>query len=144
MLEREVASNFNTIFVEYGILAPIVNAQGGWPDRLIQLPNSRVVAAEIKSIQQLKSKELRLADFRNDQAAWLAKWQRNGGLCFLFIGITSFTDHFIGYGILTVTKWQDWINLPNKLLSADDIDFISNESNRIIDWFKAYTEQAYA
>lgn len=138
MLEKDVASKFNSIFENYGLLAPINNSVGGWPDRLIQLTNSRVVAVEIKSIQLLKTGELRLAEFRKEQAAWLAKWQRNNGLCFLFLGIIDFCEQFVGYGIVTVNDWIDWIKLPNALLTKDDLSFISNETNAILNWFKGY------
>jgi hypothetical protein len=143
MLERDVASAFNTMFSEYGILAPINNSQSGWPDRLIQLPDSRVVAVEIKSYQQQKTGKVTLATFKPDQAAWLAKWQRNGGKCFLFIGITNFSNTgFVGYGIITKNDWRHWIALSNCVIS--EFDFISNESNVILNWFKAYTEFSYA
>ena len=144
MKESYVASSFNSIFSQCGILAPINNSQGGWPDRLLQLPNSKVVAAEIKSVQQLKNSLIRLVDFRNDQAAWLAKWQKNGGLCFLFIGITNFDDRFVGYGILIVKDWHEWIRLPNALIDPIDFDIISIEAAELLDWFAKYTESVYA
>lgn len=144
MLEREVASDFNTMFNEYGLLAPINNARGGWPDRLIQLTNSRVVAAEIKSVQQLQNGKIRLAEFRADQAAWLAKWQRNDGMCFLFVGITNFFGNFVGYAIKTCDDWRNWIILPNALLTLQDFDIVESDTSLIQYWFKEYTEFSYA
>ena len=144
MLEREVSSAFNTMFAEYGLLAPINSAQAGWPDRLVQLANSVVVAVEIKLFQQLNNGSIRLAEFRPTQAAWLAKWQRNGGKCFLFMGILSYTSEFVGYAILTVNHWKTWTTLPNCRMQLEEFDFVSNEDRVILDWFRVYTESAYA
>lgn len=144
MLERDVAAAFNTMFKEYGVLAPINNSQSGWPDRFVQTINSVVVAAEIKLVQLLKSGDMRLAEFRPTQAAWLAKWQRNNGKCFLFLGINDFNEAFLGYGILTVTDWKEWVQLSNALVRMEELDFMTNETQVITDWFRAYTEFAYA
>lgn len=139
MLERDIAYNFNTMMSEYGILTPINNSQGGWPDRLIQLTNSRVVAVEIKSLQQLKNGDIRLVDFRKDQAAWLAKWQLYHGDCFLFAGITDFWNKFIGYGVWCAEDWREWLTRPNALLDLGDFDIVDLDLQVIMKWFKAYT-----
>lgn len=144
MLERDVASKFNTIFYAYGLLAPINNSVGGWPDRLIHLPNSRIVAVEIKSCQLLKSGLCRLAEFRPDQAAWLAKWQKNYGLCFLFIGLNNIYGRFEGYGIIKVDHWRTWTTLPNALLPYNYFTLVTNSNEVIIKWFVDYTELSYA
>jgi hypothetical protein len=145
MLERDVASDFNKMFEDYPILAPINNANGGWPDRLIQLDNSRIVAIEIKRIELFKTGQtFRLATFRKEQGAWLAKWQRNGGLCFLFLGLTDLREDLQGYGIVTAKDWRYWIELVNGLLAIDDLNLYTKDWVNIVDWFEAYTERVDA
>ena len=144
MLERDVGANFNSLFREYAIHSPINNAQSGWPDRLIQLDDSRIIAVELKYFQLLKSGKLRLIEFRSSQAAWLAKWQRAEGKCFLFMGITDFYNKFIGYGILTVDNWREWISLSDATIDPSELSLISNDSEFILNWFRDYAEFTYA
>jgi hypothetical protein len=146
MLERDVASDFNKIFAAYPILAPINNAIGGWPDRLIQLEDSRVVAVEIKRIELFKNGlEFRLSTFRKEQGAWLAKWQRNEGLCFLFLGLTDLREDLQGYGIITVSDWRRWIELVNAVCNVRDyLTLYTKDWTEIIDWFVTYTERVDA
>lgn len=136
MQERDIAHKFTDIFKQYPLLVPSMNAESGWPDRFIQLPNSKLIAAEIKSIQVNKHKYFVLTTFRQSQAAWMAKWQRNGGIGFLFIGL-SIDNEFIGFHVLTCAKWTDWLGVNSQKYYLEKLSvFPTKESVEL--WFDAY------
>lgn len=106
--ERDIADTFNSIFRNYHILTPSMNAERGWPDKLIQLDNSRVVAAELKRVFINTRNYFVLDELRQEQSAWLAKWQHHNGKCFVFCGVIR-DEALLGYAIITQTVWSDWI-----------------------------------
>ena len=109
--ERDVANDLTRILKGYPLLTPSMNAERGWPDKLIQLPKSVVVACEIKVVTANQSNYYLLSELRQEQAAWLAKWVYHGGLGFVFVGINN-EFGFMGYHCKTM-NWDNWI-LANK------------------------------
>jgi hypothetical protein len=105
----------------------------GWPDRLIQLPNSVVVACELKRVFVNLQNYYLLTELRQEQCAWLAKWQRHGGKCLVFVGIVKFND-LVGFHCLTQTLWSNWLQankskyVATKILTPLDV----------VVWFKEY------
>lgn len=142
--EKKVASEFNDIFTGYNILTPINNAVGGWPDRLVQLPNSRIIPVEIKLVSFGMHDTFRLATFRNDQAAWMANWQRYDGKCFLFIGLLEVTKVFAAYGIITMDDWRDWLKLASKTLNERNLDLFTSDARTMRTWFEGYVRETNA
>ena len=109
-IEKNVAKVFDAIFADYSVHKPVNTSQGGWPDRIIQLSHSRAVAVELKLVSlQKRTGKIKLSGFRPEQAAWFAKWQRSGGLGFLFLGVNDFCGEYFGYGIITCLNWRDWL-----------------------------------
>ena len=133
MLERDLAEQFTTIFEDYPLLVPNNNSQAGWPDRFIQLSRSRVIAAELKVGHLNNSKYYVMTSFRQTQAAWMAKWQRNGGMGLLFVGIEH-KGCKIGYNIITCDSWRDWLKVNAMQYQLSEMDLhVSYESVR--GWF---------
>jgi len=136
MLERDLADKFADIFCKYTLLTPINNAQAGWPDRFIQLPNSRVVAAELKIASLNTRGYFVLTSFRQTQAAWLAKWQRKGGLGFLFVGVTNKASR-VGCFILSYDKWDSWLDANTQRYYVDNVKIYTDKES-IVEWFEHY------
>src|SRR4249919_255570 len=100
MLEKHLAKDFGEIFKDYQLWIP-TDRQSGWPDRGVQINNSRIVWFELKIIRiRYGASSVRITNLSAHQAAWLSKWQRSGGFCFLFIGFEDYDGTFTKYGIL--------------------------------------------
>lgn len=140
MTERKLAEKFCET-INYPLLVPNNTSQAGWPDRFIQLPNSRIVACEFKVVSLVREKEFNLTDFRQTQVAWMANWQRNHGLGFLLIGI-NLKDKFIGYAIITQTKWDNWLTANRKQYSLDTVS-MHWEIESIMEWFDSYIKDGH-
>lgn len=136
MRERDVASSFKDIFDKHYILCPVSATSSGWPDRLIVLPDSRTVAVEQKRIKVNLEGSFTLNALRNDQCAWLAKWQKAGGLCFLFFGLYTGRDTSIGLSVITVPSWRSWIGINSHTYSVNDIRIMT--PTEIYNWFCKY------
>ena len=132
--ERDVARLFTSIFAQYQLLVPNNIAERGWPDRLIQLPNSVVVACELKRVFTNLQNYYLLTELRQEQCAWLAKWQRHGGKCFVFVGIVSFDD-LVGFHCITQAVWSDWLK-ANKLRYPATNVYTALD---VMTWFREYT-----
>lgn len=141
--ERDVAKDFGKVMENYPLLVPNNTAQAGWPDRFIQLPKSRIVACEIKIALLNKQNYFMLSEFRQSQAVWMAKWQKEGGLAMLFIGINSLRG-FVGYGIITCKAWSDWLNVRVTKQDTSTVSF-HNDIGSVRDWFTLFVrENEYA
>ncbi len=111
-IERDITKDFKDI-VSYPLLTPTMSAEAGWPDKLIQLSNSRVIACELKRVYINQSGYYRLSELRQEQAAWLAKWQHNGGKCFVFVGVCEGLE-VLGYQCITCNHWSDWLQVNKR------------------------------
>jgi len=131
--ERDIALDFKTILKHYTILVPNNITERGWPDRLIQLPKSVVIPCELKRVFVNKSGYYVLSDLRQEQCAWLAKWQYNGGKCFVFVGLIR-DGEFLGYHCITVNEWRDWLYVSKEKRYAVYI----KTSMAVLEWFEDY------
>jgi hypothetical protein len=140
MLERDLADQFTSIFETYPLLIPNNAAQAGWPDRFVQLPDSRIIATELKVAEVNSHHYFVLNTFRQTQAAWMAKWQRNGGLGFLFVGV-KFNGKRIGYHIITCDHWQSWLKVNITRYYLDKI-VLHMDYESVRQWFDYFIEQS--
>ena len=132
-LESDVVKDFNKIFKQYSLWIPNNTAESGWPDRLIQVPNSVVVACELKRVFVNLSNYYLLSELRQEQCAWLAKWQRTGGKCFVLVGVVKF-DVLVGYHCITQSLWSNWLQANKSRYTA-----IGMKNNvEVLAWFKDY------
>lgn len=138
MREKDVAEKFKVCFEKYPIHVQRNTAQRGWSDRMMQLPCSQVVMVEYKLVEVNDNQTFRLSTFDADQAAWFAKWQRNGGLCFLFLGLVDRASKFLGYAMLTCRTWDCWIEVNRQSFRLDVLKFITKDYNTIRNWFETW------
>src|SRR6476620_7367376 len=132
-LERDIVDDLKRILERYQILTPNNFAERGWPDKLIQLPNSRVVACELKRVFVNKGNYYTLGELRQEQCAWLAKWQFHGGLGFVFVGMIS-NDKLLGYHCIAMNKWDSWLTANKQKYYA--VDILADED--VLRWFIDY------
>ena len=135
MKERELAADFTEMFKDYSLHVPVNTSMSGWPDRFIQLPNSRLVACELKIAGLSWGRYFRLNMLRQPQAVWLAKWQRSGGLCFLLLAMHN--QGFMGYVTITVPMWKDWLTINDKKFPIL-YNTVFTRSEDLLDWFRVY------
>ncbi len=131
--ERDIAKDFTSIFRAYQLWIPNNTTESGWPDRLIQCDNSLVVACELKRVYVNLSNEYSLGELRQEQCAWLAKWQRKGGKCLVFAGLIRFAD-LVGFHCITKPEWGDWLQANKVKYSANNI----MSDTDVVTWFKEY------
>ena len=136
MLESDLAKHFGQILSEYQIWIPN-NRTAGWPDRGVQLKgSSSIVWAELKVLRmRLQSPMVLVSRLEPEQAAWLAKWQRQGGYCFLFLGFTGRSGELVEYGILQRKDWTDWLKVPTHSIPLDQF-LLFDQHDDILKWFK--------
>jgi hypothetical protein len=136
MLEKQLAKDFGEMFKEYQLWIPS-NRESGWPDRGVQINNSRIIWFELKIVKlKYGASSVRIGTFTPQQAAFMAKWQRSGGFCFLFIGFEDYNDDFTKYGILRCGQWNVWLKVPHQPISIDQLLLHTNDKNAIIKWFR--------
>lgn len=135
MRERNVGEMFKRVFDGYPTLNIRNNAESGWPDRLVQLGNSRIVFVEMKHVVINQSNYFRLTDFRNDQASFFAKWQKADGKCCLFLGITNTANDIIGYGLYTTFDWREWLDVNKSKYTIDELSVFDQGHSAIKKWF---------
>jgi hypothetical protein len=136
MLEKDLAKEFNDLFKEYQIWTPS-NRTGGWPDKGVQINNSRMIWFELKIIEyRLGSPTFKVSELTADQAAWLAKWQRSGGFCFLFLGFVDYNNNITKYGILRCGNWNTWLGVPKHAIRIDQLVHFTEDKYDIYKWFK--------
>jgi hypothetical protein len=135
MLEKKLAKDFGDTFREYPILVPN-NRTAGWPDRAIQLNQSRLVWFELKIIKErFGGTTITIDELTGQQAAWLAKWQMRGGFCYLFIGIVDYQDELSKYAILKCGKWDMWLKVPRSRVRIDQL-LLFDDRWEILKWFR--------
>jgi len=136
MLEKQLAKDFGEMFKEYQLWIP-TDRQSGWPDRGVQINNSRIIWFELKIVKiRYGARSVRISNFTPQQAAFLAKWQRSGGFCFLFIGFEDYDDVFIKYGILRCGQWNLWTKVPHHPISIDQLLLHTDDKDAVTKWFK--------
>lgn len=135
MLEKTLAKDFGETFREFAILVP-ENRTGGWPDRGVQINNSRIVWFELKIVKErFGATTITISELTNQQAAWLAKWQMNGGFCYLFLGIVDYQDQLTKYAILRCGHWKTWLNVPKSKVRIEQLLVFDNKWD-VLMWFK--------
>jgi hypothetical protein len=136
MLEKRLAKDFNDIFKEFQIWTPS-NRAAGWPDKGVQINNSRMIWFELKVIEyKLGATIFKVSELTADQAAWLAKWQRAGGFCYLFLGFYNYNNDITKYGILRCGHWNTWLNVPKHAMKLDQLVKFTEDKWDIYTWFK--------
>lgn len=135
MHEKDLAQHFKELFVRYPLYYVVSKSDPGWPDRMIQLPNSRICFAELKIINLTLKNTFRI-DLRADQAAWLAKWQLNGGLCFMMC-----MDAKSGPGgkmfIITQGHWKYWLSVTTTEYHSGAVTSFDSK-DRFMEWFEKF------
>lgn len=111
MHEKNVSESFANTFKDLQVWTASSAQVAGWPDRFIQLPNSRFVAVELKLFRVNKTGYFNISTFRGTQAAWFAKWQRAGGLCCIFFGLVNWARVDYRLGFITVKDWREWLTI---------------------------------
>jgi len=103
----------------------------------VQINNSRIIWFELKIIQhKLQSTTVSINTFTKEQAAWMAKWQRSGGFCYLFLGIVDRdSNEFLNYSILRCSNWNTWLSVPYSKVRLEQL-LLFEDRLGILDWFK--------
>ena len=134
MLEKRLSDDFANIFKEFSIWTPN-NRTAGWPDRGIQ-NKLEIIWFELKIIPYRRELELfKVSGLTSAQAAWLAKWQRGGGKCYLFLGFVNTLDELTHYGILRCGFWDTWLKLPKSLVRTTQLIKHTTDKWEIYEWF---------
>jgi hypothetical protein len=136
MLERDLARDFTEIFREYQLWVPN-NRTAGWPDRGVQINNSKIIWFELKLLtERLHTPTILVNSLAAEQAAWLSKWQMKGGHCFLFLGfVDQYSRNLVKYGIVRCGNWNTWLSVPRKPISLKQIQLFDNRMD-VLFWFK--------
>jgi len=144
MRETKLAQEFSTLFgSRYPIFVMVNKTQGGWPDRGIQLSDSRICFVELKVSEVRQGGTFRLSNFRADQAAFMAKWKRRGGLCFLLVMI-GMPAKTVSYGVIEV-EWREWVKVNQREWRPGELTLFTSNKRDIVTWaeqyFKAYIRE---
>jgi hypothetical protein len=135
MLEKTLSKSFVDIFREYQIWTPN-NRTAGWPDRGIQV-GGRIIWFELKIVPiRYGSKTIFVNTLEKEQAAWLAKWQKAGGFCYLFLGLLNYESELDSYAILRCVQWQQWLEIPHKSILVEQLLLQASDNNVVLEWFK--------
>ena len=102
------------------MLVPNNLSQAGWPDRFIQLPNSRIVACELKVVSLTKGGWFNLAQLRQTQVGMVSTMATKRWIGFVLVGINN-RKGFFRVCIITQLKWSDWLNANCKQYDLDTI-----------------------
>jgi len=139
MNEASIGRDFTVAMAGLYIQAPQLKNGSGFPDRLVLLPDGRTVAVELKWIKVNLDNSFRFAGLRPDQCAWLAKWQHHGGLCFVFSGFYDSNSNFLGYSVIRMHDWKDWLSATKSNLNLNTLEWLSKDKSYIRKWFDDYT-----
>src|SRR3954463_4089904 len=135
MLESKLADDFMDIFTIWAPVVCVNHSIPGWPDRMLQERNtSRICFAELKVCTVSDDITLEL---RPDQSAWLYKWQRHGGKCFLFIGMCNKIGRMEYYGVYSVTDYKDWLLVSRDKIPISKIKLLIDDK-QVKRWFTNY------
>jgi hypothetical protein len=135
MIERDLAEEFDEYFNHFVLWKPN-NREAGWPDRGIQLHASVLVWCELKTTRIRSDGKILLSNFEKEQAAFMYKWTKQGGYCFVLIAILDRYGDKMGYGVIRPIIFNDWLKVRQKLYSVPDlIPFETME--QVLNWFRA-------
>jgi len=135
MIEQQLHLEFDKTFHAYALWKPN-NRASGWPDRAIQIGSS-IVWCELKITHMRKDGRILLSNFEREQAAFMYKWSRNGGSCFiLFAVLDKAGQEKLGYGIVRPLFFSDWLMVRQKLYSLIDLDLFADNMKEVLEWFK--------
>jgi len=133
MLEGKLAEAFDKAFAAYQLWKP-QNKQAGWPDRGIQLGESKLVWCELKTTSFRKDNTILISNFEQEQAAFMFKWQKARGYCFLLVALARGQEEY--YGIVTQMVFKDWLSLNRRILSTDHLTLFANSMIDVLNWFR--------
>jgi penicillin-binding protein-related factor A (putative recombinase) len=141
MKELDAARSFDDTFKLYQVWKPN-NRLAGWPDRGVQIGKSRLVWVELKVTTARKDGRILLDNFDQSQAAFMLKWQRADGLCFLLSAVFGQEDELMGYAVIQVSSYSEWTKVRNKLYNLKEITFKESMVD-IFDWFNGQFNPQY-
>ena len=133
MLEVDLAKLFDKTFNIFHILKP-QNRSAGWPDRMVQLSMSTIVWIELKMTTLRKDGRILLDNFDQQQAAFMFKWAKNGGYCFVLAGILN-KDELVGYVIIRPVIFTDWIHVKQRLYEPSRLETFKTMDDVLL-WFR--------
>jgi hypothetical protein len=134
VLEKDLALAFQEMLADFPILVTVNYAQRGWPDRLVQLPNSRIAFVELKIIKPDKQNYFDLKEFKAEQAAFFTKWARRDGLCCLV-----FASEPERYHVIACEFWRQWLSINKVKLTPGACVLWNADRGKFIDWWMNWT-----
>jgi hypothetical protein len=135
MIEANISNQFSNTFKNYSLWKP-ANRVAGWPDIAIQFGLSQLVWCELKITTIRADGRILLNNFAKEQAAFMYKWQRNNGFCFLFAGLLDRPGELYRYIIVRPFLYREWLTVNKTLYELKDIhSFINMEE--VLKWFKS-------
>ena len=99
---------------------------------------SRVAFVELKVCKLNRTAQTVSIELRPDQAAWLMKWERYGGKCFLFLGMED-GGRFDFYGVFRPQEYRGWLKVPKRFVPIKEVILFS-EPSKVRAWFIKYIE----
>ncbi|HEY1870563.1 MAG TPA: hypothetical protein VGG71_05855 [Chitinophagaceae bacterium] len=139
MNEKHITSKFTTIFNAYSPRVITSKSVAGWPDRMLQ-NNYEAIFVEIKSVIPNIDGSF-YTGARQEQGVWLAKWKKNGGKCFLFIGVLARSGLFDYYGIIAPDHWEDWLKVAQTKYTLDTMTYAFKTDDQVLFWFNFWVEK---
>jgi len=136
MLEKSLANQFDQTFSMYQLWKPSERT-AGWPDRGIQLHNSVMIWVELKMTTLRIDNKILVNNFEKEQAAFMFKWQRSMGFCFLLVGILDRKGNIDCYGIIRPTFYNGWLKVRQTLYTKLDLLFYTDEFDKVLLWFRS-------
>jgi penicillin-binding protein-related factor A (putative recombinase) len=134
MLELKLAQTFDNAFSCYQLWKPS-NRQAGWPDRGIQINDSKFIWCELKTTSLRKDNTIQVSNFDQAQAAFMFKWQKAGGHCFLLVAIHTGQED-VGYAIITQLMPNYWLSLNKRILHMDNLSLFAETIDDVTYWFR--------
>lgn len=135
MLESNVAAKFKDAFSMFQLWIPS-NRVAGWPDIGIQFGMSQFVWCELKVTTLRPGARILLDNLQKEQAAFLYKWQRMKGFCFVLAGLSDREANDIGYVIVRPFFYSQWLTVNKTLYNLDDLVFV-NTMEDVRSWFQS-------
>lgn len=119
----------------FHILKP-ANRHAGWPDRIVQLPLGSIVWVEFKVTTLRPDGCILLDTFTANQAAFMYKWARNSGLCFILVGVLNKNKNLISYTVVRPFLYKEWMNVNRTLYPINKLEITTLNMEDIKDWFQ--------
>ena len=95
---------------------------------------SRIIWCELKVTTLRSDNTILLNNFDQQQAAFMYKWQRAGGQCFVLLSVIARQE--IGYAIITQLLEDDWLRLNKRRLTSNKIFAYYSDIKDILLWFE--------